>query len=74
MDADAAAGRVWLRPGWGVVSSDDGCTRSDIADCPATVKSNFSAVATGGLTTGYSFLACYAGFAEAQRVAETQRE
>ena len=29
---------------------------------PATVKSNFSSIARGGLTTGYSFLSCYAEY------------
>ena len=29
---------------------------------PATVKSNFISIATGGLTTGYTFLTCYAEY------------
>ena len=29
---------------------------------PATVKSNFRSLARGGLTTGYSFLTCYADY------------
>ena len=73
MGARDAAGHVWLRAGWGVVSPGDGCTHSYLAAYPATVKSNFSAVATGGLTTGHSFLVCYADFAEAQRISETRR-
>ena len=33
---------------------------------PATVKSNFSSIARGGLTTGYTFLSCYADFTVAE--------
>ena len=33
---------------------------------PATLKSNFSAIARGGLTTGYVFLACYADYAASE--------
>ena len=35
---------------------------------PATVKSNFSAIARGGMTTGYTFLSCYADFTVAEYI------
>ena len=35
---------------------------------PATVKSNFSAIAKGGLTTGYTFLTCYAEYSVSEYI------